>query len=127
MWRRWTKEYVRTLRERHNLKHDAKPFSLGVVIIYAAERNRRKWPLGIVQEFYKGRDGVIRAAKIKTVNGHLERPVHQLYPLRLSCDFSPSTIGDKLSPEAPVFRPRWEAAAVARLRIKQQVINDEND
>ena len=130
MWRRWTKEYVRTLRKRHNLKHDTKPFSLGVgdvVIIYAEERNRGKWPLGIVQKFYKERDGVIRAAKIKTVNGHLERPVRQLYPLELSCDFSPSPIGDKLNPEAPVFRPRREAAAVVRLRIKQQVINDEND
>ena len=62
MWNRWTKEYLRALRERHNLKHDTKPFSLAVgdvVIIYSEERNRGKWPLGIVQELYPGRDGVI--------------------------------------------------------------------
>ena len=28
MWSRWTKEYLRALRERHNLKHVAEPFSL---------------------------------------------------------------------------------------------------
>ena len=102
MWSRWTKEYVRTLRERHNLKHNVKPFNLAVgdvIIIYGEERNRGKWPLGIVQELYPGRDGVIRAAKIKTVNGHLDRPVHLLYPLELSCDVSPSTIDDQLNPE----------------------------
>ena len=73
MWSRWTKEYVRTLRERHNLK----PFSLAVddvVIIYGEERNRGKWPQGIVRELYPGRDAVIRTAMIKTVNGHLDRP-----------------------------------------------------
>ena len=129
MWSRWTKEYVRTLRERHNLKHNVKPFSLAVgdvIIIYGEERNRGKWPLGIVQELYPGRDGVIRAAKIKTVNGHLDRPVHLLYPLELSCDVSPSTIDDQLNPEAEVFRPTREAAVTARLRIQEQA-HDEAD
>ena len=84
MWNRWRKEYLRALRERHNLKHDTKTFRLAVgdvVMIHSEERNRGKWPLEVVQELYTGRDGVIRAAKIKTVNGHLERAVNQLYPL----------------------------------------------
>jgi hypothetical protein len=128
MWNRWTKEYLRALRERHNLKHDTKPFSLAVgdvVIIYSEERNRGKWPLGIVQELYPGRDGVIRAAKIKTGNGHLERAVNLLYPLELSCDIRPSTSGENLNPEAAVFRPTREAAVTARLRIQEQANDDE--
>ncbi len=98
-----------------------------VIIIYGEERNRGKWPLGIVQELYPGRDGVIRAAKIKTVNGHLDRPVHLLYPLELSCDVSPSTIDDQLNPEAEVFRPTRAAAVTARLRIQEQPHDEEND
>jgi hypothetical protein len=67
-------------------KHDTRPFSLAVgdvVIIFSEERNRGKWPLGIVQELYPGKDGVIRTAKIKTGNGHLDRAVNLLYPLEL--------------------------------------------
>ena len=51
VWNRWTKEYVRALRETHNLKHRAKSFSLAVgdvVIIYAGERNRNKRRDGVV-------------------------------------------------------------------------------
>ena len=122
------KEYLRALRERHSLKHDTKPFSLAVgdvVIIYSEERNRGKWPLGIVQELYPGRDGVIRAAKIKTGNGHLERAVNLLYPLELLCDIRPSTSSENLNPPAPVFRPTREAAVTARLRIQEQANDDE--
>ena len=48
MWKRWTNEYVRGLRERHNLKHNNKQFSLkegDVVIIKSDERGRNKWKL----------------------------------------------------------------------------------
>ena len=123
VWNRWTKEYVRELRERHNLKHHAKSFFLAfgdVVIIYTEERNRNKWPEGVVEELYKGRDGVVRGVKIKTPTGHLERAVQQLYPLELSCDISSSSNSDKLNPAAAVFRPAREATAVARIRIQEQ-------
>ena len=126
-WSRWTKEYLRALRERHNLKHVAEPFSLAVgdvAIIASEERNRGKWPLGIVKELYKGRDGVIRAVKLKTANGHLERAVNHLYPLELSCDVRPSTNSDQLNPKAPAFRPTRDAAVAARLRV-QELASDE--
>ena len=46
MWNRWTWEYLRSLRERHNLKHDGKGSTLtvgDVVIVYSEDRNRGKW------------------------------------------------------------------------------------
>jgi hypothetical protein len=70
------------------MKHYGKPSTLSVrevVMIASDERNRGKWPLGIVEELFPGRDGVIHAAKVKTSNGHLERAVNHLYPLELSC------------------------------------------
>ena len=62
MWRRWSNEYLRGLRERHNQKHKKSSFTVAkgdVVIIQSDERNRGKWPLCVVKELYKGRDGVV--------------------------------------------------------------------
>ena len=73
------------------MKHHGKPSTLSVgevVIIASDERNRGKWTLGIVEELFPGRDGIIRAEKVKTANGYLERVVNNLYPLELSCDQS---------------------------------------
>lgn len=67
LWKRWSNEYLRSLREKHNLKHSGKPCTLAVgdvVIIKSQEKNRGKWPLGIVQDFYPGRDGFVRAVKL---------------------------------------------------------------
>ena len=54
MWNRWTKEYVRGLRERHNLKHgDRKPsIAEGDVVLVQGEKDRNYWKLGIVKELY---------------------------------------------------------------------------
>ena len=46
MWKRWAREYLRGLRERHNLQ-GGNPLTLAVgdvVIIKSDERNRGKWP-----------------------------------------------------------------------------------
>jgi hypothetical protein len=61
MWKRWSKEYLRGLRERHNLTHKVKQSKLSVgdvVIIKSDDKNRGKWPLGIVMELFPGRDWV---------------------------------------------------------------------
>ena len=102
------------------MKHHGKQSTLlvgEVVIIASDERNRGKWTLGIVEEHFPGRDGVIRAAKVKTSNRHLERAVNHLYPLELSCDQSSNL--QILNPTAPVFRPVRDAAVAARSRIQE--------
>ena len=81
------------------------------------------WKLGIVEGLIRGRDGVVRGAKVKTVNGQLERAVQHLYPLELSCDREPAV---SLNPTAPTFnpRPRRDAAATATVRIQQEAEED---
>ena len=62
IWKRWTREYLAALRERHGRGKEGKLKSLkmgDVVIIHSEEKNRGKWPLGIVEQLYGGRDGVI--------------------------------------------------------------------
>ena len=43
-----------------------------------------KWPLGKVIESFEGKDGLIRAVRLKTAKGELTRPVQKLYKLELS-------------------------------------------
>lgn len=128
MWKRWTKEYLRGLRERHNLKHDGKGITLvvgDVVMIHSEDRNRGKWPLGIIEEMYTGRDGVIRGAKLRAGAGHIERPVNHLYPLELKFDRTPLPSQDQLNPNVPEFRHAHDAAVAARVRI-HDMANDEH-
>ena len=92
MWRCWTSEYLRALRERHRLKYGNAESSLAVgdvVIIKSVERNRNCWPLGIIEELIIGRDQVVRGAKLRVGKSVLERPVQHLYPLELVCDRTP--------------------------------------
>jgi hypothetical protein len=51
------------------------------VIIQDDNKNRKTWKLGIVVDMIKGKDDVVRGAKVKTANGVLERAIQQLYPL----------------------------------------------
>ena len=50
-----------------------------VAIIWGDEKNRNQWKLGIVQEFMKGKDEVIRGAKLRAGKSYLERPVQHLW------------------------------------------------
>ena len=121
LWSRWTKEYLRGLRERHRLKHKgdvAYPSKGEVVIIKSEEKNRAQWKLGVVEDLITGRDGVIRGAKLKSGKSFLERPIQHLYPLELSCDKTVQTPPVTLNADAPVYRPRRDAAAAARFRIQ---------
>ncbi|CAB4044293.1 Pro-Pol poly [Paramuricea clavata] len=90
-----------------------------VVIIQSDERSRGKWPLGVFDELYKGRDGVVRAVKRRAGKTYLERAVNHLYPLELSCDRTETKEPINLNPEAAPFRPRRDAAVTAQQRIKE--------
>ena len=121
VWRRWSTEYLRGLRERHNQKNGTREFKLSkgdVVIIKSDERNRASWSLGIVDELYPGRDDVVRAVRLRGCKKFLERP-HHLYPLELSCDRDMVQDNTQLNPHVPPFRPARDAAVAARHRIQQ--------
>jgi hypothetical protein len=45
-----------------------------VVLIQNDERNRGKWNVCIVVKLIKGKDGVVRAAKLRAGKSYLERP-----------------------------------------------------
>ena len=80
--------------------------------------------MGIVEELIKGRDGIVRGAKIRTAKDKLERAIQQLYPLELSSEEK-----WKPNPGAPSFEPRTkrDAAAAATLRIQDQAQTDSDN
>ena len=135
MWRRWTDDYLRRLREQHRLKHQGNQSDIAVgdvMLVKDDERNRGKWKMGIVVELITGRDGIVRAAssRMKTGTGsYLEQALQQLYLLELSCDREPQRAQNVLSVNAAEFTPRRETRQAARDALGRiaAFANDENN
>ena len=88
-WNRWNKEYLRSLRERHNMKNNQRHMEIAtgdVALIKGDNKHRGKWNIGIVEELCEGKDNVIRAVKFCSRKTYIERPIQFLYPRELSCD-----------------------------------------
>jgi hypothetical protein len=101
------------------------PKNGSAVIIADESQNRNAWKLGIVLDLIKGKDNVVRGAKVQTANGVLERAIQQLYPLELSIEEN----NWEPNPSAPTFipRPRRDAAVAADLRVQQHAQADTDD
>ena len=82
----------------------------------------------MVAETYLARDGVLRAVRLKTKNGAIDRPVQRLYPMEMSCNSFPKK-SKELNVEVPVFapRPRRAAAETARVRIQEMIEVTQSD
>ena len=129
MWNRWTREYVRSLREQHRLKGKkgtSHPNVGDIVIIKEDQKPRNVRKLAMVKQLITGRDGVVRAVKLKTGNGFLERAIQHLFPLELSCDVQNR---EQLNPEAPEYNPRTrrKAADEAAGRIQEIIRLESKD
>ena len=74
----------------------------------------------------KGRDGIIRAARLRAGKSYLERAIQHLYPLELSCDNWERPKQAPMNPAAREFRPRRTAAVDAET-INEIVLEDEGE
>lgn len=93
-----------------------------MVIITGDEKNRAHCKTGIIVELFIGRDGIIRAAKLRAGKSYLERAVQQLYPLELTCDWAKGGIATnnpmRQPRDAVSIRRKRDAAVAARLRLQ---------
>ncbi|XP_028394878.1 uncharacterized protein LOC114519022 [Dendronephthya gigantea] len=120
LWQRWRAEYMRALRERHNLTHNVKERELkrgDVVLIKGEEKNRGLWKIGIVEKLISGRDSVVRGVRLRAGKSFLERPIQFLYPMELHCEREEKE-KIPLNPTAREFRPKRKAAVDARRNIE---------
>ena len=130
LWNRWHAEYIRALRERHNLKHKAHELTVktgDVVLIKGDEKNGGKWKMGIVKQIIPGRDRNVRAVKLKTGKGEMERTIQHLYPLELACDIEEPKKKIELDAKAPEFRPKRKTAEEAKNRLKGISIYEDDE
>ena len=72
----------------------------------------------------KGRDGVVRAIRLKAGKSYLERAVQHLYPMELSCDQRREEQQERggmpeLNSSAREFRPIRSAAITAANNIRR--------
>ena len=90
-WNRWKRKYLKSLRERHYTccrKKNRPALAIGyVVIIKGEEWNRNLWRSGIVIELFKGKDRIVRDAKMRFGKPEVERAVRHLYPMELHWDW----------------------------------------
>ena len=57
-WKRWKRECLRSIQERHNMMSNTKEMKIEVgdmVLIKGEEKNKGKWSIGIVAEMYMGK------------------------------------------------------------------------
>ena len=115
MWRRWTTEYIRSLRERHFYgTGKASNAAIGeIMLIKADDKDRGHWKMGVVQKLVIGKDGIFKGVKLKTSTGILERSLKLLYPMELNVSSEPTAekTKEKLNSEAGEFKPRSQRAA----------------
>ena len=75
----WTTEYIRSLRERNNLKHKARELTLkvgDVVLIQSKERNHGNWSIGIAVKLIKGCvHRVMQGARLTAGKSYLEQAI----------------------------------------------------
>ena len=78
-WKRWTQEYLLTLRQRtkwHQPRRNVRENDL--VLIIDKQLPRNSWPAGRVIETYKGADDLVRSARVRLRDSELVRPIAKL-------------------------------------------------
>ena len=85
-WDMWSTEYIRSLPTYPKCSEQGKIKEGSVVLIADDGFSRAKWPMGVVSEIYPGKDGFVRAVKIRTAKGFLTRPIQRLHMLEIESE-----------------------------------------
>ena len=84
-WNRRRREYLASLREIHKASgKNETEIKVGDVVQVHDDTKRVNWRFAIVERIIKGKDGLVRAADIKTSTAYTNRPITKLYPLEVT-------------------------------------------
>lgn len=86
---RWKAEYLTSLREFHKTtgKNKQTIHVVEIVLIHD-DSPRTKWRLAVIEGLIEGKDGLVRAANLRTSTGQTNRPIARLYPLEIRADIA---------------------------------------
>ncbi|XP_043211405.1 uncharacterized protein LOC122375894 [Amphibalanus amphitrite] len=78
-WRRWRREFLPTLQERHKWAQRRRNLQPGdVVAVVDDDEPRSRWPLGRIVCVYPSADGLIRKVCVRIGSSDYDRPVNRL-------------------------------------------------
>ena len=78
-WRRWSSEYLSSLRKFTKWHYPSRNASVGdVVVLQEDGLVPAKWPLAKIVQVHKGKDDLVRVVTVKTHTGTYKRPIHKL-------------------------------------------------
>ncbi|CAB3999832.1 Hypothetical predicted protein, partial [Paramuricea clavata] len=99
-WKRWRREYLVNLREYHKLRaddHGVAKVNVGdVVTVFEEDVKRNKWKLGVVEGLIKGKDVVVRGAKLRVITSgaaaKMSRAYERLIMMQISIEGKQSNV-----------------------------------
>ena len=78
-WKRWSAEYLQQLQRLSKWRKPTLNLKVGdVVHIKEDQTFTQQWPMAMVTAVHPGRDGLVRAATVKTQTATFKRPVVKL-------------------------------------------------
>ena len=78
-WKRWIREYLPLMQERHKWSQIKRNFTPGdVVVIIDDNAPRNSWLLGRVVKAFPGSKGLVRSVLVKTKSNIIQRPITKL-------------------------------------------------
>lgn len=81
-WRRWSNEYVSEMQTRTKWKANTTSLQENMLVLVKEDNlPPLKWRLGRIVRTYPGKDGVSRAAEIRTATGTIQRSFAKICPL----------------------------------------------
>lgn len=84
-WSCWLSEYLRNLPPCKKSPVSKGGLQVGSVVLVRKEGYPRlQWPMGVVQQVFPGRDGLIRSVEVRTVKGVLTRSIQHLHDLEIN-------------------------------------------
>ena len=114
IWERRLTEYVRALRERHDVTK-VKPYhpEIGEVVLVVGEsKNRYQWKHGLVRELLRRKDKEVRGVGMVVKDKVWERPIQLVFPLEIKSTLPAEELNRRIrvasrkdQVEAPVKRP----------------------
>ena len=78
-WKRWMREYIPALQQRHKWVREKSSLAIGDHVLVVDDNSPRgRWLLGGVWKTFPGHDHRVREVEVKTKNGTLVRPISKL-------------------------------------------------
>ena len=102
MFTQWKLEYLTSLRERYSSKNERlrKIPKIGdIVTIYNEKTPRQRWKLGKIERLLPGKDSIVRAVEVRTVDNSgktvsMKRPIQHLFPIEVEETLQSSSESD---------------------------------